>query len=83
MLETGVDSSDDLFDTISGLDKGIFDTMLKLKGLLYPTKESTSLPSEASPTTHGVRLPKLDVPTFDGDILNWITFLGAVCSSCS
>ena len=32
------------------------------------------MPSDPIPTAHGVRLPKLDVPTFDGDILKWTTF---------
>jgi len=59
---------------MSRLDKGIFDAMLKLKGLLYSSKESAGMSSDPSLTTHGVRLPKLGVPTFDGDILNWITF---------
>ena len=71
VLATGVDSSASLCSTISKLDKGIFDIMLKLKKLLYPSKDTSSDPI---PTTHGVRLPKLDVPTFDGDILKWTTF---------
>ena len=73
-LATGMDSSDDLFNTISKLDKGIFDIMLKLKKLLYPSKGSAVAPSDPIPTAHGVRLPKLDVPMFDGDILKWTTF---------
>ena len=74
VLITGVESTDALFDTISKLDKGIFDAMLKLKKLLYPNKESVDIPSDPSPTAHGVRLSKLDVPTFDGDILKWTIF---------
>ena len=48
--------------------------MLNLKSLLYPCKDDVKVPSDPSPSTHGVRLPKLDVPTFNGDILKWITF---------
>lgn len=61
-------------DTISYLDKGIFETMLKIKKLLHPSKDSVSVPSDPTLATHGVKLPKLDVPTFDGDILKWIMF---------
>ena len=71
VLTAGVDSSDDLFSTISYLDKGMFDATLKIKKLLCPSKDGASVPHD---TTHGVKLPKLDVPTFNGDILKWITF---------
>ena len=67
----------DLSETISGLDKEMFDVSIKIKEFLYPYDYKVPLtPTEA--TSHGVRLPKLDVPTFDGDILNWSTFYGAV-----
>ena len=76
VFTTEVDSSDDLFSTISKLDKGTFDAMLKLKKLLYPSKEikSAGIQSDPIPTIHGVKLPKLDVPTFDGDILKWTPY---------
>ena len=32
-----------------------------------------------APTSYGVRLPKLDVPTFNGDILNQRTFKEQFC----
>ena len=48
--------------------------MLNLKSLLYPCKDDVKVPSDPSPSTHGVRLPKLYVHTFNGDILKWITF---------
>ena len=72
VLALGVESTDELFTRVAKLDKQIFDAMLKLKELLYPSKESTETISDS--VSHGVRLPKLDVPTFDGDILNWMTF---------
>ena len=46
--------------------------MLKLKELLYPSKESTETVSDA--VSQWCEITKLDVPTFDGDILNWMTF---------
>lgn len=74
VLTTGVQPTDALFDTISKHDKGTFNAMLKLKKLLYPSKDSADTPSDPSPTTHEVRLPKLDVPTSDGGVLKWTTF---------
>ena len=77
-LTAGIGSTDDLFGTISRLDDGIFDATLNIKKLLHPNSDTASVASE--PVTdmgvqpHGVKLPKLDVPTFNGDILKWITF---------
>ena len=48
--------------------------MLKLKELIRPSKERAATPSDLSATAHGERLSKLDMPTFDGDILNWVIF---------
>ena len=42
---------------------------------LYPHTES----SDETPHNPGVRLPKVDVPTFNGDILNWRTFWKQFC----
>ena len=41
IIAAGVDSSDDLFSTLSlsQLDKGMFDAMLNIKKLLYPKKD--------------------------------------------
>lgn len=71
----------DLSETVSGLNKEIFDVSIKIKEFLYPyNHKAPPTPTEATPTaSHGVRLPKLDVPTFDGDILNWSTFWEQVC----
>ena len=69
----------DLAEAISGLDKEIFDASIQIKEFLYHHKDSTT-PTETAPTvTHGVRLPKSDVPTSDGDILNWSTFWEQFC----
>ena len=43
---------------------------------------SVPTPSDAStlsPSSKGVRLPKLDVPKFDGEILNWRSFWEQFC----
>ena len=77
VLTMGVESTHELlFAIITGLVERWFDASLNIKGLLYHCREvpvSEESPHTA-PTSHRVRLPMLDVPTFDGDILNWRTF---------
>ena len=41
--------------------------------ILKSSIEDTSV-SSGSGFNNGVRLPKIDVPTFNGDILTWRTF---------
>ena len=57
----------------------LFDCSLKIKELLLGT--STSSPSSDSSNNKGVKLQKLDVPTFDGNILNWKCFWEQFCIS--
>ncbi len=61
----------DLNGLLSRVEEALFDCLLKVCKLLH-----SQLPS--SPSSHsdvkGVKLPKLDVPTFDGNILEWTTF---------
>ena len=54
------------------IDKLLFNigVTLKMKAPPLPEKASTDLSREDKM----VKLPKLDIPTFDGDILNWLTF---------
>ena len=68
--------SDALNTTVTTLDKEIFDLSLIVKRLLY----NPVGPSSAPPThDRGVRLPKLDVPTFNGELLHWQTFWEQFC----
>ena len=72
------DVSDELHMKITTFDKSIFDMSLKVNKLLYNPERMP----EATVSTHdtkGVRLPKLEVPTFDGDILHWQTFWEQFC----
>ena len=61
------------------LEKGFFDCSLLIKERLKTVHCSTA--SSASKDGNGVRLPKLDVPTFSVDILNWQTFWEQFCVS--
>ncbi len=63
------DSSDALWVTAQQQERSIFETFAIVKKLLYnlpsdPTKTLTPEPLR-------VKLPRIDVPTFDGDLLHW------------
>ena len=70
-----IDIADDhaLFETHSALKQILFDCSLRIKQLhsLYLPAALASLPV---PPSSAVRLPKLEVPTFDGNILLWKKF---------
>jgi len=74
LLALDLDDTDDLVVLHSRLKQLQFGCSLKVKRLLGPrTSEIPTVPVDGQ----GVKLPKLpklDVPTFDGDILNWTQF---------
>ena len=69
LLETG---GQDLLDLEATLNKSLFDVGLQIKHLL--AEHSASKPPPAPAVVSGIKLPKIDVPTFDGNILNWGVF---------
>ena len=76
VLSITVDDSDPLMGSIKKQDKDIFDMSVTVKRLLYNPglvlDPPTLTPSETR--AHGVKLPKIEVATFSGDLLNWKTF---------
>lgn len=65
------EDGDGLADREATLNKSMFGTSVKLKRLLQgDTKKTPPVPA----TSTGVRLPKLDVPRFDGSLVNWQSF---------
>ena len=58
--------ADDLLDTT---ERNILDCSLKVRKLLHTQRTASSVLD-----TKSIKLPRLDVPTFDGNILNWKTF---------
>ena len=68
----GLDDGDKLMGVHADLEKGTFDCSLRIRQLLQKTKRPGT--SSAISDGTGVKLPKLDVPTFSGDILHWRTF---------
>ena len=67
LLETG---GEDLLDFEAALNKTLFDLGLQIKRLLA----EITIGKPTTGVVSGVKLPKIDVPTFDGNILNWGIF---------
>ena len=65
LLSLDLEDEDELNQLQVEVERGIFDISLKIKRLLQ---------SSSAAENKGIKLPKLEVPTFDGDILNWRTF---------
>ena len=65
-----VDEHDDLITFQSSLDDAVFNTLLRLRKLLRQSHDNPT----PSHDRKGVKLPKIDVPKFDGNLLKWRTF---------
>ena len=72
LLSLDVDDTSDLGQSLARVEKAMFDCGLEIRRLLH--SRSLTSPSPSVSDTKGVKLPKLDVPTFDGSILNWKIF---------
>ena len=79
LLSLHISDEDKLLVEHSVLQDVLFDCSLKIKELLLGT--STSSRSSDSSNNKEVKLQKLDVPTFDGNILNWKCFWEQFCIS--
>ena len=76
LLSVNLEDGDELSELQTSLDKALFDYSLSIKKSLRP------LLHDLPPTdSKGVKLPKLDVPTFDGSILNWKSSWEQFCVS--
>ena len=74
------DDSDELTATIRVQERQIFDLSLKIKKLLHnPSHVNDLMPTAQPSESKGVKLPKIDVPTFDGELLHWQTFWEQFC----
>ncbi len=75
LLPLDLRDDDDLTQLQGLVEQPIFDSSLKIKKLLQPQTHSGTTDSK------GIKLPKLEVPTFDGNILNWKSFWEQFCVS--
>ena len=73
LLSHDIDESDDLSIAHSSLEVELSEVSSKLKGLLAHETEDISGSRPLSDPA-GVRLPKLNIPTFDGNIIHWTKF---------
>ena len=74
LLSNDIGDDDELTALHSKLEKSLFDVSQRVKRLsTTPMPESTSA-SASAPDGTGVRLPKLNVPTFDGSLIHWKQF---------
>ena len=77
LLPLDLEDTDELSTTQVSLQKEVFDCSLRIKRLAHNPADAPPLP----PDGKGVKLPKLDVPTFDGNILHWRSFWEQFCVS--
>ena len=68
ILALDLDDKDELSVGHASIEDAIFQLSIKIRKQLQPSKDTSSHESQ------GVKLPKLDVPQFDGNILSWKTF---------
>ena len=80
LLSIDLNDDDELSVLQRNLEGKIFNLSLQIKKQLHTTAGAIE-PSTSDSLGKGVKLPKLDVPTFDGDILHWRTFWEQFCVS--
>ena len=75
LMAMDIGDMDPLFASQAALEKNMFECGIKIKKLLssFPPSSDT-VRSATSMEAKGVRLPKLEVPTFDGQVVHWQSF---------
>lgn len=74
LFSLDIEDTDELVTQHAKLEQALFDSSVRIKEM---SKVHTPAPSTSSPSAAeamGVKLPKLDVPTFNGSLLNWRNF---------
>ena len=71
LISKDVPEDDELSVAHSALEVELSDIASKVKGLLAAAPSKTSHPA---PDSSEVKLPKLDLPVFDGNIIHWKQF---------
>ena len=79
ILVITVVASDSLMSSIQKQEDNIFDMSVSVKKLLFlssasPSSESVAASFTAASGSRSIKLPKIDVPTFDGELLHWQMF---------
>ena len=73
MLAITADVSDPLMSNTQKQEDNIFDMSARVKKLLFlsPFSGSVAVTPTVTSESYTVKLPKIDVPTFDGELLHW------------
>ena len=76
LMNLDLEDDDELKVSVTTVEKALFDCSLELCRLLQPNKtsDSSSTINSESNVGKGVKLPMIEVPMFDGNILSWRTF---------
>ena len=70
LMGLNVDEHDDLITFQSSLNDAVFNTLLRLRKLLRQSHDNLTPSHDGK----GVKLPKIDIPKFDSNLLKWRTF---------
>ena len=73
LIAKDIADDDELLVMHSALERQLSTTSQKIKSLLVPTADSPA-PTATDSASTGVKLPKLEVPTFDGNLIHWKQF---------
>ena len=73
LVSKDVPEDDELSVAHSALEVELSDIASKVKGLLAAAPSETS-PRHSASDSSGIKLPRLDVPIFDGNIIHWKQF---------
>ena len=68
-----LEEDDDAMRMEKGIRHQMYDCSVKIRKLLSTCASTVTVPSSATSST-GVKLPKIDIPRFDSNILGWRTF---------
>ena len=80
LLPLDLEETDELSILQVHLEEEVFACSLQTKKLVLSSGRTIKSPASSS-DEKGVKLPKLDVPTFDDNILNWRSFWEQFCLS--
>ena len=74
LVALDLEDNDDLFKSHARLESLHFDCSHRVKKLLSTHSSRSTTVTTAATDNKGSRLPKLDIPTFNGDVLQWRQF---------
>ncbi len=80
LVDIELEAGDPLVESQDAIESAIFECCLSIKKRLRAVT-SAGASATSAVSSHGAKLPKLEVPTFNGDLLNWKGFWEQFCVS--